>query len=57
MPMLWAIARNILYPLRRGHESLDMTFSTVSAQTRYAQHTVFRIALKLPYSTSQEVQV
>lgn len=40
-----------------GQESLDMTFSTVSAQTRYAQHTAFRIALKLPYSTSQGVQV
>lgn len=40
-----------------GARKLRYDFLTVSAQTRYAQHTVFRIALKLPYSTSQEVQV
>lgn len=40
-----------------GARKLRYDFSTVSVQTRYAQHTVFRIVLKLPYSTSQEVQV
>lgn len=40
-----------------GARKLRYDFSTVSAQIRYARLTVFRIALKLPYSTSQEVQV